>query len=152
MKYHLAQINIAKLVAPIDSPIIADFVADLDRINSLAEQSTGFIWRLKDENNNATAINPFDDPLIIVNMSVWENIDLLKQYVYRSAHTEVFLKRAKWFEKAQEANVALWWIPVGTVPTAQEGKDRLLHLRTFGDTTYSYTFKNLFPAPSIDLL
>lgn len=105
--YQLAQINIAKLVSPIDSPPIADFVADLDRINLLAERSKGFIWRLKDETGNATHINPFNDALLIVNISVWESVEDLKQFVYRSDHVEVYIKRAKWFEKMPEAYTAL---------------------------------------------
>jgi len=111
MEYQLAQINIAKLLKPIDHPQIADFVNQLDEINALAEKSKGFVWRLTDEvSNDATSINPFNDPRIIVNMSVWEDIISLKDYVYDSSHVEVFIRRKEWFEKPSKAHMALWWI------------------------------------------
>src|SRR5688572_22166846 len=99
MKFHLAQLNIARMLAPIDSPVMADFVANLDRINSVAENSKGFVWRLKDDSNNATSIRIFDDDFLIVNMSVWQSVDALFRYVYNSDHTEIFKRRTEWFEK-----------------------------------------------------
>jgi hypothetical protein len=142
---YIAQINISRLLEPIDSPLLADFVADLDRINGIAEQSKGFIWRLKDENaNNATAINPFDDDKILVNMSVWETVDDLKNFAYRSDHVEVFMKRAKWFERLPVAHTALWHVEKGSFPTPEEGRDRLLHLRTYGETEFAFSFKKMF--------
>jgi hypothetical protein len=146
--YQLAQINIAKLVSPIDSPPIADFVADLDRVNQLAERSKGFIWRLKDETGNATQINPFNDTLLIVNISVWESVEDLKQFVYRSDHVEVYIKRAKWFEKMQEAYMALWWIEAGNFPSAEDGKERLMYLREHGESNYVFSFKKIFDSPA----
>ncbi len=142
---YIAQINISRLLEPIDSPLLADFVADLDRINTIAEQSNGFVWRLKDENaNNATAINPFDDDKILVNMSVWETIEDLKNFAYRSDHVEVFIKRAKWFERLSVAHTALWYVEKGEIPTPKQGRDRLLHLRANGETDYSFSFKKVF--------
>jgi Domain of unknown function (DUF3291) len=144
MKY-LAQINIAKLLAPIDSELLADFVADLDRINTIAENSQGFIWRLKEENGSAINIDVFNDKSLIVNMSVWKSIEDLKNFTYRSGHIEVFMKRAKWFEHMTEAHTAMWWIEAnGELPTATEGHDRLMHLRTHGDSTYAFSFKKTF--------
>ena len=141
---HLAQINIGRLIAPIDDPLIADFVNQLDEINALAESSPGFVWRLKDDDSNdATHISVFDDPLIIVNMSVWETVEDLKNFVFKSAHVQVFRDRARWFEKMSEAYMALWWIPVGVYPTAEEGRDRLLHLREHGESEWVFTFKSL---------
>jgi hypothetical protein len=140
----LAQINIAKLLAPIDDPLIADFVADLDRINALAEGSPGFVWRLKDDNNNATSFNPFQDPLIIVNISVWENLESLKNFAYRSDHLEVFMKRVKWFERMQTEHLALWWIEAGQFPSAEEAKDRLLYLREHGPSAQAFNFGKTF--------
>ena len=149
MSYYLAEINIAQLVAPIDSPQLADFVADLDRINEVAERSPGFIWRLKDESGNATAIDPFNDKSLIINVSVWESVDALRDFAFRSAHLEVYLKRAKWFQKMEAANMAMWWIPVGEAfPDAAEGRRRLLHLRAHGDSPFAFSFRQLFPKPS----
>ncbi len=146
--YHLAQINIARLLAPIDDPMIADFVAQLDTINALAERSSGFVWRLKDDSNNATELSPFDDPLIVVNMSVWESVEALRGFAYRSAHVEVFKDRFRWFERPTQAHMALWWVPEGHQPTATEGKARLEHLRAHGPTAAAFTFARQF-APAM---
>jgi hypothetical protein len=147
MNYQLAQINIAKLIAPITDPLISDFVGQLDMINALAEQSEGFVWRLKDDSNNATNINPFNDRLIIVNISVWESIEDLKNFVYKSHHIKVFADRTKWFEKMQEAHLALWWIEEGKFPSAEEAKEKLLHLRKYGDSVNVFSFKNSIEKP-----
>lgn len=146
MTYHLAQINIAKLLEPIDSPLLEDFVGDLDRINEIADKSKGFVWRLKDDTGNATNINPFDDTSFIVNMSVWETIDDLKDFVYNSGHMEVFRKRTKWFETMKTPHMALWWVKIGDYPTAKDGKNKLLELEKYGETASSFSFKELFDA------
>jgi hypothetical protein len=143
MSYHLAQINIARLLAPIDDPLIADFVRQLDDINALAESSPGFVWRLKEESGNATNIDVFGDSLLIVNMSVWESIEDLKNFAYKSAHVQVFCDRTRWFEKMEVAHMALWWVPAGTLPTAEEGRDRLLYLREHGESDWAFTFRSL---------
>ncbi len=147
MEYYLAQINIAKLLEPIDSPLLEDFVKDLDRINEIAEKSKGFIWRLKDDTGNATNINPFDESSFIVNISVWKTIDDLKDFVYNSGHMEVFRKRAKWFEKMKTPHMALWWIKAGDIPTAKDGQNKLLQLENLGETQESFSFKLLFEQP-----
>ncbi|NJN43419.1 MAG: DUF3291 domain-containing protein [Anaerolineae bacterium] len=144
MKYHLAQLNIATLREPIDSPLLADFVAQLDEINALAEQSEGFLWRLKDEEGNATAIKVFDDEPIIINMSVWETAESLKAYVYNTAHSGVMKQRTKWFEKPTTPHLVLWWIPAGNIPTPQEAKEKLLYLTQHGETDHAFTFRHLF--------
>ena len=113
MTHHLAQINIARLLAPIDDPRIADFVAQLDEINKLAEQSPGFVWRLKSDSGNATDVVFNDDPFVIVNMSVWESIEALRGYAYTSKHVDVFRRRAEWFEKMDKPQYCLWWVPGG---------------------------------------
>ena len=144
MKYQLAQINIAKLLKPIDHSQIADFVNQLDEINALAEKSKGFVWRLKDEDSNdATSLNPFNDPNIIVNMSVWEDIISLKDYVYNSGHIKVFIRRKEWFEKPSKAHMALWWMEKAKLPTAEEGKKRIEYLQQFGSSKYAFTFKDV---------
>ncbi len=147
MGYLLAQINIAKLLAPIDSPLLEDFVNDLDRINQIAEKSNGFVWRLQDESGNATGINPFDEESSIINISVWESIDELKNFVYNSGHLDVFMKRAKWFKKMKTPHMALWWIKSDELPTALDGKNKLLQLEVNGDTQESFSFKQLFEKP-----
>jgi hypothetical protein len=148
--YHLAQINIARLVAPIDDPRIADFVAQLDTINGLAESSPGFVWRLKSESGNSTDIAYNDDPFVIPNLSVWESLEALRNFVYRSQHVGVFKDRAKWFEKTDKANYCLWWIPAGHLPTVAEARARLEHYQLHGATSHSFWFSKFFPQPEGD--
>ena len=146
-KYHIAQVNIARLLAPLDDPMIADFAARLDGINALAERSPGFVWRLQSEGGNATDLRPFDDDRILVNMSVWESIEQLKEYVYRSAHAEVLKRRREWFEKFDGAFAAMWWIEAGHTPTVEEAKERLDHLYKHGESEFAFSFKKTFPPP-----
>jgi len=144
MEYQLAQINIAKLLKPIDDPQIADFVNQLDEINALAERHHGFVWRLKDdESNDATSINPFDEPDMIINMSVWEDVESLKKYVYNSNHVKVLVRKKEWFERPTKAHMALWWIEKGTLPTVQDGKDRIEYLQQHGNSDYACTFQKI---------
>ncbi len=144
MIYQLAQINIAKLLKPIDDPQIADFVNQLDEINAVAEKSNGFIWRLKDDvTNDATNINPFNDPNMIVNMSVWKDVASLKDYVYNSDHVKVFVRRKEWFEKPTKAHMALWWIEKGKFPSVEEGKRRIEYLQQHGNSKYAFTFQKI---------
>ena len=144
MEFYLAQINIAKMLAPIDSPVMADFVANLDSINALAETSEGFVWRLKDESNNATAIKIFDDDFLIVNMSVWKNTEALFQFVYKSNHIEIFKRRKEWFEKMEEMHMAQWYVQAGYLPTVADAVERLNYLRNHGETPFSFSFKKRF--------
>ncbi len=131
--FHIAQINLARGNAPLDDPIMAGFVARLDEINALADGSPGFVWRLQgDEGGNATYLRLFQDELIIVNMSVWETLEHLQQYVYRSTHTELIRQRQAWFQKFAGAYAALWWVPAGHIPTVDEAKVRLAHLEQHG--------------------
>ncbi len=111
--FHLAQINVARMLSPLDHPGMAGFVRALDPINALADTAPGFVWRLQDESGNATALNPFDDPMLIVNMSVWSSIETLFDFVYQTGHTAIMRQRKAWFEKPHEAHMALWWIPRG---------------------------------------
>ena len=144
MEFYLAQINIAKMLAPINSPVMADFVANLDSINALAETSEGFVWRLKDESNNATAIKIFDDDFLIINMSVWKNINALFQFVYKSNHIEIFKRRKEWFEKMEEMHMAQWYVQAGHLPTVADAVERLNCLRNHGETPFSFSFKKKF--------
>ena len=145
--YHIAQINIARMLAPIDDPTMADFVAQLPQINALAEQSPGFIWRLQSESGDATSIKVYDDDMIIINLTVWESVEALREYVYRSAHHGVLRESKRWFEKFDGPYYALWWVPAGHLPTPEEGKERLEYLRAHGDTSQAFSFKHVFARP-----
>ena len=148
--HHLAEVNIARLLAPIDDPRIADFVAELDAINALAEGSPGFVWRLKSEDSgNATDLVFNDDPFVIVNLSVWESIDALKDYAYTSRHVEIFRRRAEWFEKSTKPHYCLWWVPVGHVPTAAEAREKLGHYQERGASPVAFWFSQWYPAPEL---
>ena len=148
--YHLAQINIARLVAPVDDPRIADFVAQLDTVNALAESAPGFVWRLQSDSGNATDIAYSDDPMIIVNMSVWESVEALQQFTYGARHIGVFRDRARWFEKPSKPNYCLWWSPEGHRPTVAEGRERLQHYQDHGATPFAFWFSQRFPAPEAE--
>lgn len=152
--HHLAQMNVARALAPVDSPALADFHAQIDEINRLAESSPGFVWRLKDEaSGNATGIQAFDgDAYLLTNMSVWESVQALREYVYQSAHVGVFKQRAKWFEKPAAAHQVMWWIPAGHVPSPQEGQTRLHQLRKVGSSPVAFTFSQNFAPPDAPAL
>ncbi len=147
MKYHIAQYNLARLVAPLDDPRLADFVANLDRINKLGDATPGFVWRHQDENGNSTGTRVRGDPLIIINFTVWETAAALFEFAYRSDHVEMYRRRREWFELLREAPLVLWWIPAGHIPAVDEGEERLDHLRAHGPTPYAFTFKQRFPPP-----
>lgn len=144
--YHLAQLNIARLLAPLDSPQLVDFVANLDRVNALAEGAPGFVWRLQTEDGDATALRPLGEDMI-VNMSVWTDVAALNQFVFRSAHIEIMRRRKEWFERMVEAYAALWWIPKGHTPTIEEAIGRLEYLRAHGASERAFTFKKAYPPP-----
>ena len=145
--YELAQLNIGIIRGPIDSPIMAEFVANLARINALAEASPGFVWRLQTEEGDATAIRPFDDPNQLVNMSVWRDADSLRRFVYRSAHADILKRRREWFEHVSEAIMVLWWVPRGHRPGVEEAIARLNLLRARGASPEAFTFRQTFPPP-----
>jgi hypothetical protein len=148
--HHLAQLNVARLRAPIDAPETAAFVEMLDPVNALADATTGFVWRLQTDEGNATSILVEEgDPLFIVNLSVWESLEALSDFVYRSAHTDVMRRRAEWFERARDAYVVLWWVPQGHRPTTTEAMQRLDRLRRDGPTAEAFTFRSAFPAPAV---
>ncbi len=146
-RFELAQVNIGRLVAPVDSPLIADFMEALDPINALADTSPGFIWRLQTTDGNATSIHSFDDELIISNMSVWASIGALRAFTYTSAHTGVMRRRREWFAVYETAYMALWWVPAGHRPAIDEAKERLAALDRDGPTPFAFTFRTPFGAP-----
>jgi hypothetical protein len=143
--YELAQLNVGRLREPIDAPATAGFVENLDPVNALADAAPGFRWRLQTEDGNATAVQVSDDPLFIINMSVWESLEALGDFVYRSAHTGVMRRRAAWFHRSVEAYLVLWWVPAGHRPTPDEAMDRLARLRRDGPSSAAFTFRTPFP-------
>jgi Domain of unknown function (DUF3291) len=147
MAHHIAQINVSRPAEPLDSARLAEFVAALDPINALADTAPGFVWRLQTEDGNATAVRVLDDDELIVNMSVWESIEALGAFVFRSAHTGVMRRRREWFVPMRESMTALWWVPAGTVPTVGDGELRLRHLRAHGPTPTAFMFRAPFPSP-----
>ena len=144
--YELAQLNIAVMKEPLESPSMADFVANLDRINALAEDTPGFIWRLQTDEGDATAVRPLGDDTL-VNMSVWRDVESLNKYVYGSAHVEIMRRRKEWFERMREAYMVLWWVPAGHRPDVTEAVARLETLRANGPTEEAFTFKTAFLPP-----
>ncbi|MBQ4822755.1 DUF3291 domain-containing protein [Aquimarina sp. MMG016] len=141
---HLAQVNIAEMIAPINDPIMADFVNNLDRINALAEESNGFVWRLKGDEGNATAIRVFEYDFLIINMSVWENIDTLFDFTYKTAHVEILKRKKEWFHNMKKMHMAFWYVEKDHHPTPEEAKERLQYIRDYGETPYAFTFKSRF--------
>ena len=152
MTFHLAQCNIVKLKAPLDSPVVADFVAALDPINALADAAPGFVWRLQSEDGDATSIRVFDDDQILVNMSVWESIEALREYVYRSDHKDVLRQRRQWAERVESAQSAMWWVRAGDVPEPSEAVVRLARLERDGPTPYAFTFQRPLDPPEEPIL
>lgn len=145
--HHLAQLNIARMVAPLDSPTMAEFMGRLDEINALADAAPGFVWRLADEAGNATSLKAFDDDWLIVNMSVWESVEALRAFTYQSRHSELMRKRRQWFEPHTEAYFLMWWIPAGHIPTLAEARERLRYLQANGESAYAFTWRNSYPQP-----
>ena len=147
--WELAQINIGRMLGLSHDPQVAGFFAELDRINALADASPGFVWRLIGDGNDATDLQPTPDPLVLVNMSVWEDAEALFAFVYRTAHTPVMAQRRQWFAPMEGAYQALWWIEAGTIPTVDDGLARLWLLDRFGPSERAFTFKSRFPAPGL---
>lgn len=141
---HLAQLNIAKAKYSLEAPEIKEFVDNLEPINQLAESSDGFIWRLKDDTGDATDIQAFDDPNIIINMSVWDSIDALKNFMFRTHHRDFLRRKKEWFENIPEDSYVLWWIAEGHTPTVEEALEKLEYLRENGDTPNAFSFKSNF--------
>ena len=135
---HVAQINIGTMVAPTDDPAVAEFMDNLDRINAIADEAHGFVWRLQTDEGNATDIHVFPNPLELVNMSVWETVDDLKAYVYRTEHVEFFRRRAEWFE-AHAKRVALWHV-AGRTAELDDAIRRVEFLERFGPSPYAFGF------------
>ncbi|MER5445962.1 DUF3291 domain-containing protein [Streptomyces sp. NPDC002766] len=143
--YELAQVNIGRLKAPLDSPQLKDFVDNLDPVNADADAADGFVWRLQSDGGDATDIAVFGDEWLIINMSVWRDTNALTAYMYQGRHREMLARRREWFERVAEAMVALWWVPAGHRPTVAEAEERVLRLRADGPTPYAFTLRTSFP-------
>ena len=144
--YELAQLNIGRLLAPTDHPDTKGFMDALDPINELADAHPGFRWRLQTEDGNATALRPYEDDLMIVNMSTWASLEALADFVYGEEHRAVMVQRRKWFER-MAVYLVLWWVPAGHRPSVDEAKARLARLEADGPTPEAFTFRQPFPAP-----
>jgi uncharacterized protein DUF3291 len=150
--YVLAQVNIGRLAAPLDSPQLADFMAALDPVNAVADAAPGFLWRLQTEDGNATSVRAFEWDVagsagVIMNMSVWESVDALADFVYSRPHREIMRRRREFFQKMTEAYTAMWWIHRGTTPATGDAEDRVRHLRAYGPTPRAFTLRTHFPPP-----
>lgn len=147
-RFHLAQANIGRFRAPLEDPVMEGFRTQLDPINALADRSPGFVWRLQTEDGNATAIRPYaTDNLMAINMSVWESLEALQHFVYRSGHVETLRGRKQWFEQIEGPILVLWWVPVGQLPTVADAQERLQHLKDHGPTPRAFTFRTPFAPP-----
>jgi len=152
MAFELAQVNVARLVAPLDDPVLADFVAALDPVNTAADESPGFVWRLQTDEGNATAVHAFtwdvaDSAGVIVNMSVWSDVEHLGAFVYGEMHRQVLARRRHWFERMSEAWMACWWVPAGHRPSTDEAEERVVHLRAHGPSPHAFTLRHSYPPP-----
>jgi len=150
MTHHLAQANLAWMRAPLAHPSMDSFRAQLERINRLADESPGFVWRLQTDAGDATGIRAFEDELVLFNMSVWESVSALHAYTYRSDHADVLRARRDWFDAPRGPSLVLWWIPAGTLPTVDEAKARLALLAERGPSALAFTFRQAFPPPGVD--
>jgi len=147
-RFHLAQVNIGRFRAPIDSPVMEGFRRALEPLNALADESPGFVWRLQTEEGDATAIRPDpEDDLMAINMSVWESLETLQRYVYRSGHVQTLRDRKEWFTEIEGPILAFWWVPAGHIPSVAEAHERLAHLKEHGPTPHVFTFRTPFPPP-----
>jgi hypothetical protein len=150
-RFQIAQVNIGRILAPLDDPLLAGFVAKLEEINALADSSPGFVWRLQTDAGDATSLRPYDDDRVLFNLSVWANPANLRDFVYRSEHAGVMRQRKSWFERFDGMYYALWWVPIGHIPAIGEAKDRLEYLRACSESAHAFSFANVFPAPDSSL-
>jgi len=141
---HIAQLNIAKAKTSLQDPLMHEFMINLEPVNAIAEASPGFVWRLQDESGDATSIQVFDDPNLIVNMSVWESIEALKDFMFKTHHVDFLKRKSEWFSKMHEPSHVLWWISVGSFPTIEDGINKLMYLRHKGSSSFAFDFRNIF--------
>lgn len=140
----LAQLNIARAQHRMDAPEMKEFVNAITAVNEIADNSDGFVWRLQDESGNATGISAFDDPHMLVNLSVWESPEHLKHFMFKTLHRDYIKRKREWFDKMPQAYFVMWWVPEGHEPTLQEALERLEHLRSEGETPFAFSFRSDF--------
>jgi uncharacterized protein DUF3291 len=148
-RYQLAQLNVAELKAPLDSPMLKDFVDNLDRINALADGSPGFVWRLMGDGNDATEVRPMGEK-IIVNYSIWRDVETLRHFVYKTVHIEILKRKREWFERMSLPHV-LWWVPAGHIPSVQDAVAKLAYLRANGPSADAFHFGEIYSAPDAEV-
>lgn len=146
-RYHLAQYNIAWLVAPLDDPRIADFTDNIAAVNTLAEEAPGFVWRHQTDDGDSTSIRVRDDDRILINFSLWESVEALHTFAFRTGHADYYRRRREWFTHEDDPFAVLWWVPAGHLPTVEEAEAKLAELKANGPTSAAFTFKSRFPPP-----
>lgn len=146
---HLAQVNVARPLGPMDGAVMAEFARAVEPMNLLAEASPGFVWRLQGDEGNALALRVFDDGQILINLSVWRSVEALRAYTYRSGHAHYVKRRKEWFSAFGRPHYALWWIEEGHAPTSDEAKRRLEQLQADGPTAEAFTFTHVFDPPGL---
>lgn len=148
IEYHIAEINIARMKGVnINDPVMKEFVDNLDKVNAIAENSEGFVWRLKDDTNNATSLDPYDDEQVIINVSVWQSIEALERFMYKTFHSEFLKRRREWFQTFGKVYTAMWWVPEGKFPTMHEAVEKLDYLQKHGATEVVFDFRKKFSPP-----
>ncbi len=148
--YNIAEINIARMKGVnIDDPVMKEFADNLDSVNAIAESSEGFVWRLKDDSNNATNFNPYNDEQVIINVSVWESIETLEKFMYKTFHSDFLKRRREWFQTFGKAYTAMWWVPQGHYPTMTEAVEKLDYLQKNGASEVVFDFRNKFSRPVV---
>ena len=150
MTHHLVQFNIGRLHHPLDAEENAEFVASLEPINAIAEATPGFVWRLQGEDGQSSSyvdVPEIDDPQLVVNYSIWTDMESLRHFVHKSGHIAYLRRRHDWFEKAEEATTVCWWVPAGEIPSVSEAYKRLLHMREHGPSEEGWPMNKPLPAP-----
>jgi Domain of unknown function (DUF3291) len=140
--YHLAEFNVARIRYPLDDPRMAEFVDNVERVNKLAEQIEGFVWRLKDESGHAMNMRVYDDPAVLPNLTLWENVEALERFVWQTVHGRFYRRREEWFVPI-ETPLVLWWVPAAERPTMAEGVERLDHLKSHGPSDVAFSWDSL---------
>lgn len=146
--YRIAQFNIAKMVAPLDDPRMREFAEALEPINTLADSSPGFVWRLQDDSGDATSIQAFDNPFMLANLSVWESVASLRDFTYHTEHLRFLKDKRQWFEPMEPPHLVLWWIEAGHTPKLPEARQKLDLLGRHGPTADAFTLARHFDPPA----
>ncbi len=144
--FHLAELNVGRLIAYTDDPRVAEFMAALDRVNGLGKRMPGFVWMMEgsgEPGTGNTAAKIGGDPRFIPNLTVWESVETLEQFVWNTVHRQFYERRQEWFEVLGEMHFVMWWVPEGHKPSLEEALDRLDHLRTHGNTDHAFGWDHL---------